>query len=355
MTVCIFILRWLRVGGHSDNEDKNTHKYTKGTTPKIMELVDGLPDESFTASSYFSRPTHIAIDIYCYPYRSRVSSLNLYQDNGSAWCALTDTNSSDYLQIEFIQSKQIKSVTIYGRWVHDGRHQWVTSYYFQYSVDGKTFINAYNADNNDTFTGNSNATYLKGFHSILKETITAKYIRIVPIMHHNWKSLRIELFGYDHPCQYKYGGNWLLVRHAYNNWHNATDNLAGIDVYGTFDNNPQSLNSWSIQFDNVLESDGSTLFMFSNGDCSEWMITRNDQFTLSQSDPNYGSIIASHFDIDYSALWWTRYNGSFQEDPWISWRDHGYDNWRTILYGENKNGARLTRFQHDPYVNVWIR
>ena len=73
-------------------------------------------------------------------------------------------------------------------------------------------------------------------------------------------------------CQSIYGGNWVLIRHAYNQWHNTTDNLAGTDVYGTFDNDPESLSSWSIQFDNILESDGSTLFMFSNGNCSEWMV-----------------------------------------------------------------------------------
>eukprot|EP00485_Elphidium_margaritaceum_P007533 CAMPEP_0202690712 /NCGR_PEP_ID=MMETSP1385-20130828/5623_1 /ASSEMBLY_ACC=CAM_ASM_000861 /TAXON_ID=933848 /ORGANISM="Elphidium margaritaceum" /LENGTH=98 /DNA_ID=CAMNT_0049346003 /DNA_START=89 /DNA_END=382 /DNA_ORIENTATION=+ len=65
------------------------------------------------------------------------------------------------------------------------------------------------------------------------------------------------------PCQGKYGGDWSLVRHAYNTWHPATDNLAGTHVYGTFDDDPQSEASWSRYFITSLPSDRSMLFMFS--------------------------------------------------------------------------------------------
>eukprot|EP01083_Nonionella_stella_P239477 838101_1 len=67
------------------------------------------------------------------------------------------------------------------------------------------------------------------------------------------------------------GGEWYLVRHVYNKWHPATDNLAGTDMYGTHDDNPLSPTSWSIPFAAILAPDGSTLFMFSNGDCSRWL------------------------------------------------------------------------------------
>ena len=100
-----------------------------------------------------------------------------------------------------------------------------------------------------------------------------------------WSSLMINVNG---SCQNIYGGDWILVRHSYNQWHPATDNLAGTDEYGIFDNNPQSNESWSIRFDNVLESDGSTLFMFSNGDCSEWMVVENKQFNTLGMMPLVG-------------------------------------------------------------------
>ena len=74
-------------------------------------------------------------------------------------------------------------------------------------------------------------------------------------------------------CQNLYGGQWVLVRHAYNAWHTASDQLAGTDQYGTYDNDPLSMATWSIPFDKALESDGNVLFMFSNGDCSQYSIT----------------------------------------------------------------------------------
>ena len=231
-----------------------------GSAPVITELVHSLPDSSFTASTYHHSTA-------CQPSNSRE-----LEHIGKAWCAQSNPDPSDYLQIYFPQSKQIQSITIYGR---PGGDQYVTSYYLQYSVDGTNFANASNENYDIVFIGNNDS--LTAAHSVLYESIIAKYVRIMPITFIGWKSLKLEIFGYEHPCQYKYGGNWLLVRHSYNSWHPATDNLKGTDVYGVYDNNPQSLNSWSIQFDNVLQSDNSTLFMFSNGDCSEWMITTNDQ------------------------------------------------------------------------------
>ena len=261
------------------------------------------------------------------------------------------SDPNDYLQIEFIQSKQIQSVTIYGRAT---ANQWVTSYYFQYSVDGVNFINAFDQNNSIIFTGNVDDS--SGVYSSLAETIIAKYVRIIPFTYNIYKSLRVELFGYDHPCQYIYGGDWSLVRHSYNAWHNATDNLQGTDVYGTYDNNPQSLHSWSIQFDDILESSGSSLFMFSNGDCSEWMVVENNQFNTQFGSDIDRHIIASHYDIDYYAKWYNRVSSS--EDPWISWNDH--TNYESLLYGEDSYSGQpfvFTRFNvngADKNVNVWI-
>eukprot|EP01084_Bolivina_argentea_P231899 390966_1 len=69
----------------------------------------------------------------------------------------------------------------------------------------------------------------------------------------------------DASCLSIDGGGWKLVRHSYNKWYAATDNLAGTDEYGTPDDNPQSTEDWSVQFSSNLRSDGQTEFMFSNG------------------------------------------------------------------------------------------
>ena len=167
-------------------------------------------------------------------------------------------------------------------------------------------------------------------------------------------------------CQNIYGGHWVLVRHSYNQWHPATDSLAGSDIYGTYDNDPQSLNSWSIQFDNVLESDGSTLFMFSNGDCSEWMVVENNQFNtqfgggagIDDKNPDGVDrhIIASHYNINYTAQWYNRDPSTHPEDPWISWAGWWYPHDGThtsVLYGEASNPYIWGRFLNN-YFNVFI-
>ena len=141
----------------------------------------------------------------------------------------------------------------------------------------------------------------------------------------------------------------MLVRHSFQSWHNATDDLAGTDVYGIYDNNPESVNSWSIQFNESLNSNGSTLFMFSDENCDEWLITRNDQFTTIYENEDR-HIIASSNDIDYSAKWYNR--GYYLEDPWISIWDHPYG----LLYGEHFPVFRghQSTFDDISSINVWI-
>eukprot|EP01083_Nonionella_stella_P290212 987592_1 len=99
---------------------------------------------------------------------------------------------------------------------------------------------------------------------------------------------------YTGPCLDIDGGNWTLVRHAYNQWHPATDFLEGTDEYGTYVNDPQSMSSWSIPFSQYLWPDGSTQFMFSDGDCTEWLITTNDQFTSFYSTSYTANILSSY-------------------------------------------------------------
>ena len=147
-------------------------------------------------------------------------------------------------------------------------------------------------------------------------------------------------------CDGIYGGDWVLVRHSYNKWHTSTDNLAGTDVYGTYDNNVTSTNAWSIQYDGVLETNGSNVFMFGNGNCSQYLITTNDQWsTYYANEDKY--IIASHYDSDYYAKWYNRAGNP--EDPWISWQDHSVNS--SILYGEN--GYNLGN-NYMGYHNAWL-
>ena len=101
-----------------------------------MELVDSLPDISFNASSVGGSNNE------CHAENARISTEGYF----NAWCASSTSDTNDYLQIEFFESKQIISCTIYGRPLNN---QYVTSYYFEYSVDGVNFTNAYNENNID--------------------------------------------------------------------------------------------------------------------------------------------------------------------------------------------------------------
>eukprot|EP01083_Nonionella_stella_P084379 233577_1 len=148
------------------------------------------------------------------------------------------------------------------------------------------------------------------------------------------------------------GGDWYLVRHTYNEWHPATDKLAGTDEYGIYDADALSQNAWSIPFDQYLASDGSTEFLFGNGDCSKWLITKNDQFTSTTSGATYLATIdsSSSFSTSYQATWFNRPEAQFDEDPWISVQNHATD----LVYGEAQNEYHLSQI-NGGYLNVWIR
>eukprot|EP01084_Bolivina_argentea_P162066 282065_1 len=156
------------------------------------------------------------------------------------------------------------------------------------------------------------------------------------------------------PCYNIFGGEWSLVRHSYNAWHTATDNLNGTDTYGTYDANPQSTAIWSRAFKPALASNGSTLFMFSNGNCTEWLVTKNKQFYVQSANPYSANIIASNFGNKYNVQW---YSGtSVVSYPWISWQDISTNSFATMLYGENTTTTGILRFNSsDKYVNVWIK
>ena len=76
-------------------------------------------------------------------------------------------------------------------------------------------------------------------------------------------------------CENIDGGGWQLVRHVSASegaFHPATDRLTGSDVYGTFDGNGQSSETWSISYENAKYNQ----FLFAFGDCSEWLISSVD-------------------------------------------------------------------------------
>ena len=100
--------------------------------------------------------------------------------------------------------------------------------------------------------------------------------------------------------------------------------------------------------------------MFSNGDCSEWMVVENSQFNtyFGVDTSNTGvarRVIASHHDIDYTAEFTSR--AAKPEDPWITWNSYFWNSGASVIYGE----ASLITGDHGipdrvlgHYFNVWI-
>jgi len=145
------------------------------------------------------------------------------------------------------------------------------------------------------------------------------------------------------------GGGWKLVRHSYDKWSDANDNLVGTAEYGTV-SGPTSDNEFAIAFDAADDTE----FLFSNGDCDRWLITTFDQFGYQKGSLYDATILKSCIsDTPYTAKWYNRAGRT--EDPWISFKDHGADSKSTILYGENDWQGPNIKNAHGQFVNVWMR
>ena len=159
-------------------------------------------------------------------------------------------------------------------------------------------------------------------------------------------------------------GGWTLVRRVKTNtdtWHPATDNLTGIDEYGSYLNNQLSNETFSIKYNNRNYNQ----FMFATGDGAKWsIVNKNDIFNAIKENTNEEStlnIVRSSINNSPHQIGWINRNNK-PEDPWIGLTNNNVDkNYPTInnaglLYGEgggnilfNKNEVQRSG------LNVYIR
>ena len=150
------------------------------------------------------------------------------------------------------------------------------------------------------------------------------------------------------------GGGWELVRRvkAGLSWHNATDQLRGTDVYGTFVNDPTIDSTFSRTFDSTAVKD----FLFATGDGAIWLVTSRDAVFGFYANQDRQITLSSTNSFAYSAKWYRRQGNP--EDPWISLVDHhqAYSQ-GLIIYGENNFGLMhaSTILPHHNGANVWVR
>ncbi|XP_022808474.1 uncharacterized protein LOC111345455 [Stylophora pistillata] len=135
-----------------------------------------IPNNSFTATSSF--------DGRYEPHDGRLNA------NGRGWGPLDRNDPKDYLQIDLLFEYVICAVATQGS---KGTNEWTTKYKIYLSLDGKNFV-AYNETGVEkVFTGNANRNTIK--KNSLQEFASTKFIRFWPTAYHNWKVLRVEVYG----------------------------------------------------------------------------------------------------------------------------------------------------------------
>lgn len=164
------------------------------------------------------------------------------------------------------------------------------------------------------------------------------------------------------------GGGWMLMRHTPATiggvpvWHRATDNLAGKDVYGNYqDWGAASEYQWSRKWNHIMYTD----LLFATGDCFRWLVTTKEAVGIDEKPFGEGKrrIIGSSVFPEEStrAVW--KYGAEAsgkpkKEDPWIGISDYDVaKNEGTLLYGEGEKrgweGGQV--LAHHLGANVYIR
>ncbi|XP_022801374.1 neuropilin-1-like isoform X3 [Stylophora pistillata] len=140
-----------------------------------------IPDSSFTASSM-------------YDFRYEAENGRLNNNMGRGWGPTVRNDPGDYLQIDLLCEYVICAVATQGS---PRTSEWTTKYKIQLSHDGVTFITYQENNRAKAFRGNSNSNAIK--KNSLDEFASARFIQFVPTAYHNWKVLRVEVYGV---CKY---------------------------------------------------------------------------------------------------------------------------------------------------------
>ena len=145
---------------------------------------------------------------------------------------------------------------------------------------------------------------------------------------------------------------WVRVRHVPygSTWHPATDNLAGIDVYG---DSQDDSGAWSINFAGAQT--GYNQFLFASGDCENWLIAAVSVVIGNNYDNTDRTIESSSKQCaSYSAKWYNRVGVA--EDPWVSVEDHSLAIANNeMVYGEASTSDNPNSLLFHNGADVYIR
>ncbi|XP_031549731.1 venom prothrombin activator pseutarin-C non-catalytic subunit-like [Actinia tenebrosa] len=139
-----------------------------------------IPDDRFTASSYY--------DHRYVPMNARLNGA----DRG--WRPRTATDPNDYLQIDLGEVYAICAVATQGS--GSGRDKWTAEYKISTSLNQTSWTSItwkYKTCTSMLFPGNTDSnTVVK---NALDYPVLVRFIRFIPTQYHNWKALRIEVYG----------------------------------------------------------------------------------------------------------------------------------------------------------------
>ncbi|EEC02351.1 hemolectin, putative, partial [Ixodes scapularis] len=113
-------------------------------------------------------------------------------------------DKQQYLQVDFEDSRNLTAVVTQGR---PEIPQWVKSFIVQTSNNGKRWNTIKDKQGGEmVFSGNFDSS--TPVTSVFPKTVSARYIRIVPVTWKNWIALRLEVLGCEHGKYYH--GLWAL-------------------------------------------------------------------------------------------------------------------------------------------------
>jgi F5/8 type C domain/von Willebrand factor type A domain len=152
----------------------------------IEPLVDSLPGEALTASSYWENDDRAS------PKNAHFSDIETH----SNWQPANNSGmnfTNDWLQVDLGQPVRISAVGTKGRANDQQWVQWTASYKLAVSLDGVTWSFLSEAGSDIIFLGNTDTQ--TEVRNALAVPVTARYIRFYPITWQQVPNMRVEIYG----------------------------------------------------------------------------------------------------------------------------------------------------------------
>ncbi|XP_067130718.1 hemocytin-like [Centruroides vittatus] len=170
----------------SCREIPNCGKPTPTSVNRIMCTNSSLGIEDGSISL-----EQITVSSELYPAtKDRIRLNTVATESGNGGWATEFTDRFQYVQIDFLEPKNITGVITQGE---NGLSNWVTEYTVDYSNDGVSWQYIVEDGKTKKFKGNFDSD--TAVTNYFPRMIEARYIKIIPVSWNNWISMRIDILG----------------------------------------------------------------------------------------------------------------------------------------------------------------